>query len=350
VTGTVLRTALRKSLAQIQYVQPVRPGAADGLVAEVYRQLEDEFGMIAPPMALHSPAPRVLAASWLMLRETLLTAGQLPRATKEAIAAAVSVANTCPYCVEVHGTTMRSLGARSDAEAIVADRLTDIADPALSRIASWARTSGYRDEATAPPVPAAQVPEVVGVATVFQYLNRMVHVFLGDSPMPPGTPDAAKGAARWVLAKVMRPSASIGRTPGTALDLLPAGAPAAGFEWASANPSIATAFARAWHAVDEGAVPAPIRTLVLGHLSTWTGHPSGPSRAWVHEAVAALPADQQPAARLALLTAVAPYQVDAQAVADVQADDATLIALTSWSSLAAARHISTWIPTVAQAA
>lgn len=350
MTGTVMRTALRKSLAQIQYVHPVRPGAAAGLVAEVYRQLEDEFGMIAPPVALHSPAPPALAASWLMLRETLLAGGELSRSTKEAVAAAVSVANTCPYCVEVHGTTMRSLGSRTDAEAIAADRAADIFDPALSRIATWARTSGYRDEVTAPPVPAAQVPELVGVATVFQYLNRMVHVFLGDSPMPPGTPDAAKGVASWVLAKVMRPSASIGRTPGAALDLLPASAPAPGFEWASANPSIAQAFARAWQAVDNAAVPAPVRALVLDHLASWTGQPSGPSRAWVTNAVTGLPAAQRPAGRLALLTAVAPYQVDAQVVADVQADDETLIALTSWSALAAARHISTWIPTIAKAA
>jgi AhpD family alkylhydroperoxidase len=350
VTGTVMRTALRKSLAQIQYVHPVRPGAADGLVAEVYRQLEDEFGMIAPPVALHSPAPPVLAASWLMLRETLLAGGGLSRSTKEAVAAAVSVANTCPYCVEVHSTTMRSLGSRTDAEAIAADRAADIFDPALSRIATWARTSGYRDEATVPPVPAAQVPEVVGVATVFQYLNRMVHVFLGDSPMPPGTPDAAKGVAGWVLAKVMRPSASIGRTPGAALDLLPASAPAPGFEWASASPSIAQAFARAWRAVDDTPVPAPVRALVLDHLASWTGQPSGPSRAWATNAVAGLPSAQRPAGRLALLTAVAPYQVDAQVVADVQADDATLIGLTSWSALAAARHISTWIPRIAKAA
>jgi hypothetical protein len=250
----------------------------------------------------------------------------------------------------VHGTTMRSLGSRTDAEAIAADRAADIFDPTLSRIATWARTSGYRDEVTVPPVPATQVPEVVGVATVFQYLNRMVHVFLGDSPMPPGTPDAAKGVASWVLAKVMRPTASIGQRPGLSLDLLPAGSAAAGFEWAAANPSIAQAFGRAWQAVDDTPVPDPIRTLVLNHLATWTGQPNGPSRAWVDKAVAGLPAAQQAAGRLALLTAVAPYQVDAQVVADVQADDATLIALTSWSALAAARHISTWIPRIAKAA
>lgn len=350
MTGTVMRTALRKSLAQIQHVRPVPPGAADGLVAEVYRQGEAEFGMIAPPMALHSPAPSVLAASWLMLRETLLVSGLVSRARREAVAAAVSLGNACPYCVEVHGTTLRGLGSRTDAEAILADRIDTVTDPDLRAIAAWARTSGVRDTATAAPVAGEQVPELLGVATVFQYLNRMVHVFLGDSPLPPGTPDAAKGVARWVLARVMRPSALVGRVPGASLDLLPAAAPHADFAWAAPTPHVAEAFARAGAAIEtqaRDAVPEPVRALVLDHLATWSGRPSGPSRAWVHDAVSGLSERDRPAGRLALLTAVSSYQVDGGLLDDVRtqgADDAALVTLTSWSSLAAARRISTWTP------
>lgn len=351
MTGTVMRTALRRSLAQIQHVRPVRPADADGLVARVYRQVEDEFGMIAPPIALHSPSPPVLAASWLMLRETLLAAGRVGRAAREAVAGAVSVANACPYCVEVHGTTLRALGDRAGADAIVADRIDTITDPELRRIVAWARTTGSRADATAPPVPADQVPELLGVATVFHYLNRMVHVFLGDSPMPPGTPDSAKGAARWVLARVMRPSAVVDRRPGAALDLLPPAPTRSDFGWAAATPTVADAFHRAASAVDAAAdacVPEPVRTLVGDHLADWSGRPDGPSRAWVDDAVAPLDEDHRPAGRLALLTAVAAYQVDARLIDDVRrygADDAGLIALTSWAALTAARHVSGWVPT-----
>lgn len=355
MTGTVMRTALRRSLAQIQHVRPVRPAEADGLVAQVYRQVEDEFGMIAPPIALHSPAPPVLAASWLLLRETLLVSGPVSRAAREAVAGAVSVANACPYCVEVHGTTLRALGDRAGADAIIADRIGTITDPDLRRIAAWARTTGIRDEATAPPVAAGQVPQLLGVATVFHYLNRMVHVFLGDSPMPPGTPDSAKGAARWVLARVMRPSAVVGRLPGASLDLLPDSTRQQDFGWASADPTIADAFARAGATIEaaaDGAVPEPVRVLVRDHLADWSGRPGGPSRAWVDDAVATLAEDHRPAGRLALLTAVAAYQVDAGLIDEVRqhgADDAALIALTSWASLAAARRISTWVATTTAA-
>src|SRR5262245_183748 len=108
--GKVLsRVMLRGALRQIRHVTPVRPSAADGLVARVYTQVERDFGMLAPPIVLHSPAPEPLAASWSILRESLLTEGKVGRQVKEAAATAVSLANTCPYCVDVHQATMDGL-------------------------------------------------------------------------------------------------------------------------------------------------------------------------------------------------------------------------------------------------
>ena len=86
------RVARRAALAHVEHVIPTDPSTATGLVREVYRQVERDFGMLAPPIALHSPAPTVLAAAWAMLHESLLATGTTPRATKEAIATAVSAA------------------------------------------------------------------------------------------------------------------------------------------------------------------------------------------------------------------------------------------------------------------
>src|ERR1039457_6101964 len=53
-----MRTLLGQlGLTQVRHVTPVRIGAGPGLVRQVYRQVEREFGVLAPPMALHSPAP-----------------------------------------------------------------------------------------------------------------------------------------------------------------------------------------------------------------------------------------------------------------------------------------------------
>ena len=63
-----------------------------------------------------------------MLRETLLAAGLVPRAAKEAVAVAVSLGNACPYCVQVHGGTLHGLVPGADAAAISGDRYALSAD------------------------------------------------------------------------------------------------------------------------------------------------------------------------------------------------------------------------------
>ncbi|HEU5475366.1 MAG TPA: carboxymuconolactone decarboxylase family protein [Actinophytocola sp.] len=332
--GVIVRTALRGALKTVRHVAPVRPGRADGLVRRVYRQVERDFGMLAPPIALHSPAPEVLAASWLMLRETLIATGSADRATKEAVATAVSAANACPYCVEVHDATLTGLGAAVPTEP----------DP----VSAWAAGSGLR-AGGALPFPAGQAPELVGVAVTFQYLNRMVSVFLGDSPLPPRVPAGARAGARAFLGRFMSGPARARHTPGASLDLLPDAPVPDDLAWAAGSPEIGGAFARAAAAIEAAghrSVPAPVRALVAAELAGWDGRPAGIDRSWVNRAVADLPEPDRPAGRLALLTAVAAYQVNDRIVAEYRAagaDDRALVELTAWVSLAAARQVGGWI-------
>src|SRR5207245_4256084 len=145
MSAALIRKALRRSLAQIRHVSVVPPGRAEGLVAAVYAQVERDFGMLAPPVALHSPAAGPLAACWVMLRETLVAHGLADRAAKEAVAAAVSLGNTCPYCVAVHNAVLGGLAHRPEAAAIAEHRVESIADLALRDLARWALTTGQRD-------------------------------------------------------------------------------------------------------------------------------------------------------------------------------------------------------------
>jgi AhpD family alkylhydroperoxidase len=350
MSRTLVRTALRRSRTQIRHVSAVRPGAARDPVRTIYAQIERDFGMLAPPVILHSPAPGPLAACWLMLRETLVASGIADRATKEAVAAAVSASNTCPYCVEVHTATLHGLAAGRDAVA-TRRRVESGTDSGLREIATWARESGLRHPAAGRdlPFPPELVPELAGVAITFQYLNRMVNVFLGDSPLPPAVPGPARSGAKQLLGRFMAGAARSRTEPGASLDLLPAAPLPADLAWAAGNPSIAGAFARAAAAIDaagERSVPAPVRDLVLATLAQWDGQPAGRSRGWVDTAVSGLAVAHRAAGRLALLTAVASYQVgqsDVDAIRDGgRCSDQALVELTSWSSMAAARRIATW--------
>lgn len=362
-----MRRALRRATAQIRHVRPVPPGAADGPVRAVYAQVERDFGMLAPPVVLHSAAAGPLAASWAMLRESLLVQGLAGRAAKEAVAAAVSLGNACPYCVAVHGAVLGGLDHREDADAIGGDRLDSMTDPALRDLAAWARSSGLREPTQDRdlPFPAEQLPEIGGVVVTFQYLNRMVTVFCEDSPLPAVLPAPVAGGMLRVLGRFLRPTARSALEPGASLGLFPEAtgsgptAPSPGdLGWAAGDQVIADAFARAVAAIDEAGARAAgqqVRDLVSAELADWSGQPAGLSRSWADDALSRLSQADRPAGRLALFTAFAPHQVTAADIEDYRGSapgpaprgdrnsDEDVIGLTAWASLAAARRVGSWL-------
>lgn len=339
LVSTVLRGL---STVQVRQVPAVQYGAAGGDVARIYREVERDFGVLAPPVILHAPAPDVMAACWLALRETLLVPGVAPRASKEAVCTAISESNSCPFCITMHSSMLGNLVGYRDGV---------IDDPGARAAADWTTANAGPETGTGQPVPftVEQTPEMVGTAVVMQYLNRMVNIFLGEVPLPPRTPASALVVVRRVLVWLIKTAERRGPRPGASLDLLPDASLPADLEWAAGNPAIAGAFARAAAAVDEAgrrSVPAEVRELVADRLARWDGRPVGLSRAWVEDAVAALPEDARPAGRLALLTAFASYQIDQPVIDDFRAtrpEDRALIDLTAWASFTTARRIGSWM-------
>jgi alkylhydroperoxidase family enzyme len=317
-TARLLGRVLRSAQGSVRYVRPVRASAAVGLVAKVYQQMERDFGFLAPPISLHSPSPEVMAASWLMMRETLLASGRADRVLKESVASAVSEANTCPYCVEVHDAIRHSIDGTYDADAVRA----------------WVR-GGPR------PFPDDRLEECVGVAVTFEYVNRMNNVFLPESPIPARVPALARNQVRRTLGGVAAGKRAI--EPGDSLALLPDAPLPEGLSWSAGHATVAGAFARASAVIDAAgarSLPLHVRDLVNAWLSGDAGE-MGISRTWVDQAVAEVPAADRAVAKLALLTALASYQVDADIVASARrdcADDAALVDLTAWASWSAARR------------
>lgn len=352
MSGLSIKKVMRPlTFAQIRWVTPDRTGGSDPRLARVYAEMDRVFGVISPPIALHSPAPDTLAAAWMVMYETLLAPGLVSRPAKEAIATAVSVGNTCPYCVTIHGTMMQTLDHKQAADAIAADSSAQIADPEVRAISAWARAAARADTAAshAPPFPASHAADAVGVVLQFQYFNRMVNVFLGDAPVPDGVPLAAMRVVRPMLSRFLRAGYRNEAPPGASLDLLPEAQLPPALWWAAGNPTIAPAVARADAAVEAAGrrtVPPAVRSLVLSELLEWDGQPKGLSRAWVEQAIKAVPVPERPAARLALLVAMASYQVDSTVIEAYRArerSDRALVELTSWASMAAAVRATSWV-------
>jgi hypothetical protein len=88
-----------------------------------------------------------------------------------------------------------------------------------------------------------------------------------------------------------------------------------------------------------------VRELVSDRLDSWRGEETGLSRDWCERLIERLPEPDRPAGRLALLTALASYQVDEEVIGLFRArhaDDATLIEAAAWASFAAARKVGSW--------
>lgn len=334
-------------MSGIRHLHPVPPGSAHGLVAAVYEQARPEFGLL-PPILLHSPNPELLAGMWCVLRETLLC-GAMPRATKETVAAAVSRANRCPFCVDAHSIMLTAAAGGGAAQAIAAGRDQDL-EPELAAVLAWA-TSGRSPAVPGmpgplrPPFPPEHLAEMIGTVAAFEYVNRLAHAFLPGSVVPPAA-GRFKGFVTRLAALPFVSRVRRQRQPGLSLRLVPEEGLPPAQPWARPSPAVAGAFARFIAAVDAAgreSLPAEVRALVAGRLAVWDGTDPGLGSAWLDEAATAVPAAERPAARLALLVAFASYRLDDEAIAAFRATqpgDRALLGAVAWAAFTTADRIA----------
>jgi AhpD family alkylhydroperoxidase len=341
----------------IHYIKPVNYGDAQGLVATVYDQMRGEFQLV-PPITIHAAVPELLAGVWSMIRESMV-AGPVSREEREAIPAAVSQINECPFCVEVHSTMLHGGSEHELASAMLAGQDDQIPDSRIGNIARWAlatRSPGAEILRT-PPFSMEEAPQLIGTGVAFHYINRMVNVFMDESPFTsaPKWLRRIQGLIPRVAGKaIAKRVLGVSVTPGKSLDLLPDAELPPEFLWAKSNPEVAGAWARLSAVTQQAGADVlsdEVRDLVREHVEFWNGDDPGMSRRWVEDAVAGLGEPDKAAARLTLLTALASYQVDERVINEFRQQhpsDAHLIAATAWASFAAARRVSSWLHPVHQ--
>jgi AhpD family alkylhydroperoxidase len=344
---------MREPLAKtIKYVKPTRYDTATGLTAQVYDQLQTDF-IPAPLVALHSPLPEVMAGVWSILRETLM-AGKVKRSYKEAVAATVSKANECPFCVDAHTVMLRATSDHDVANAILQEDHDHIQDPQMHALVQWIWTNRNANANTVLPLPFSprEGPELIGTAITFHYFNRMANVFLGDSLLPVPLPPVLKGLTYSLYAATEGKRVVRRLPPGNSLKFLPKAQLPGDLDWAASDPVLESAFAGFAQVVEQvgnSVLPEQVRVLVRERVQAWNGETMGISRRWVEDAVVELKPEDQAAARLTLLTALASYQVDSGIIEafrlqyDGGRADTDLIAATAWASFTAARRASEWL-------
>ncbi|MCK6629226.1 MAG: carboxymuconolactone decarboxylase family protein [Anaerolineae bacterium] len=340
-----------RGVGLIKYVQPVEIATASGKLAEAFDQMRRDFGMVVSLVLLHSPVPELLYGVWAVLRETLLV-GNVPRNLKEAVSATVSKVNECPFCVDAHTVMLHALAEHEAVEAILQGRSDQIKSPEVRAMIEWASASRTPGSPLLqmPPFDPADAPEIIGVAVAFHYLNRMANIFMDGVVLPiPARLTGLKRAINQLSGSLLKEWMAPLSSPGESLSFLPDVSLPADLAWAASNPSVAGAYARLAAAVEaagERSLPTVVRALVQQQVQNWQGVDPGLSRRWLEEAITELDETYKPAARLALLTALASYQVDEGIIRAFQTQypgDDKLIGATAWASFTAARRAGDWL-------
>ena len=297
----------------IKYIHPVKANSAEGLVAQVYAQIKRDFGSLVEPFTLHSPSPKLLAGVWMACRETEL-AGNVRRDIKEAIAATVSKINQCPYCVDAHTIMLNATGKRNVARLISNENYDQISDSEVREIVKWAsatRSTGF-EILLSPPFSRQDAPEIIGTTVFFHYLNRMVNVLLSETPLPSNR-SWLKNTLKLMAGLFFSRAARRHKSLGDSLKFLPEADLPADLNWAKPNPTIAGAFARFAAVIEEVgayALSAEVRAYVQERVQGWNGETLRLNKQWVEQAISGFNDASKAAGQLALLAALAPYQVD----------------------------------------
>ena len=336
------------SLTTMRYVHAIPRHKATGLVAQVYDMIEDDF-FINGSLISRSKVPNLMAAIWTAGRESILVDDHLDRTTKEAMNAVLSQVNDCPYCGDMLVSLVHASGKHDEASSIFSENEAEITNTTLRNRLTWVKSIATPGSKIDMPVPftAEETPEAIAALMAMSDINRFSHVVMDGSPVraPLGL-QSAKAAALRLFGGELRATHVKSLTAGRALSLLPPAPLPIDMQWATPNPRIADALAR-WTAVVEResslVVSPAVREFVVCNLQRWNGELMPLSRSWVDSEAKELSGQDRAIARLALVLAKAPYQVDEGLVEDVLNHDRSegrFIRILAWASFSGARRFA----------
>jgi len=295
-----------------RFFTPAPARSATGPAADVYGQLREEFLGPVPTFQALSAVPELMAATWTMMRESLL-AGDASRVDREIVAASVSRANRCRFCVDAHVMLLHALGEHTIAEALARGDA-----PAETPLIAWAEASRSPRATGWTP----QTAELTGTVEAFHFINRMVSALLDPDLLPGGLQRSpmVRSVGGRLYAKIAR-------------------------EHREHRDSPEAAYRKLRGVAEQGGelLGDLARQTVAATVSWEDGrHPDRP-REWAVDLVADLPAIDRVGTRIALLAAFAPSAISPGDVALWRLShpaDADLVRLIAYGAITATDHVA----------
>ena len=336
------------SVKTMRFVSAVPTRQAEGLTKQVYNMIREDFFKNGS-LTSRSKVPELMAAIWTGGREAMLVEDKVDRTTKDAVSAVLSQVNDCPYCEDMLVSLVHAGGEHEAAGDIFEQNALPETDARLRECLEWVRAIAAPGNTDIPPTPftADQLPEVFGTLMGMSDINRFSHVVMQDSPVnAPFGLRTLKSLTLRLFGSELEVTRRLTLEPGRALPLLPPAPLPEDMAWAKPNARVADALARWTAAVErnaEGVISNPVRRTVETALQDWDGEPMPISRSWADADVAELQGEDRDIAKLAIVLAKAPYQVDermAQAVLHEDRDEERFIRILAWASFTAARRFT----------
>lgn len=293
----------------IKFIDSIKPSEATGVVKEVYDQLKSEMGDVVEPISMHALIPDLLTGIWGILRETVLVEDEVERKVKEAVGAAVSSSNECPYCVDAHTIMILGLKDKLVADAIVKKDLNLIKNDKVREIVNWSfNTKNFKSMAVNnPPFPSTHAPEIIGTAVFFHYLNRMVTIFLGSTILPLNI-NFLKGIMKSMAAKmfsgVLAQKKEAGKVENSSSEIK-------ALYWAQSNARLEHVFSYFFRVVShlgKKSIPEEVREFMKDQIINWDGGDLLNTRD-LDTIVSVITPRNQPLARMLYLTAFSPHRI-----------------------------------------
>ncbi len=352
----MIKTFEKKMIEQngqaVKYIKAVGLKDSTGTIKNINEQIARDFGL-AGPLTLSTVSERVHAVRWVTARESYVVESSVKRVTKEIVAASVAQVNRCPYCEDAHGTSIVSAGDKITSKKIANGTWQTLKGEKKKQIIEWSlNTRNPNAEIIKnPPFSIHEAPEIIGTALVFHSTNRLVSIFLEESPLPNFlSGKLIKKTALKIAAKTLFKSmVEKQSTTGDGLEFINDYPIPTSLKWSKSIPPFSKALAAeqvVLNEIEEELIPKKLAQLFIEKVNSWQGEEMPMGRSWLNEVIKPLSENEKPIAQIMFLAAFTPFAVTGKDIEDfrkAKPGDAALVEVCYWSIQLLTNRLSKWL-------
>lgn len=349
---TIENKMMQQNAHAVKYIKAVGIKDAKGTIKEINVQIDRDFGL-AGPLTLSSISERIHAIRWANIREVFVVETNVKRVTKETIASGIAKTNNCPYCEDVHETSISSAGDSETSKAITNGTWESLKNEETKMLIEWSlNTRNPNAEIIKnPPFSKIMATEIIGTALAFHSTNRLANIFLENSPLPRFlTNYILKKTALNIASKTLFKTMVMKKAKvGDSLQFIQNNEYSKNHKWAENVPTYTKTLDARDLLLDElekELIPKNSAQSFKDKIKKWQGEEMPLGRAWLNNIIGNFSESEKPIATLIFLAAFAPFTVTEKDITNfhkIKSTEKELLEVCYWSIQIITDRISEWL-------